>query len=440
MSIQHVGLYVRVSTEEQKIYGLSIEAQIAALDEWAGKERVKVVDHYVDAGLSARKPATKRPELQRLLRDVEAGRIDLVVFTKLDRWFRSVGEYYKVQDILDAHKVSWKTIHEDYDTVTSSGRLKINIMLAVAQDEADRTSERIKAVFDRKKQRGEPVSGVAPLGYIVSNKKFVVDQEKAPMIKDMFRALIALRSASATQRYMRTTYNLNYDISTVRRLLKNTRYVGEAYGNEGFCEPIIDRATFNLVQEILADRAQRNVYSPKGRIYLFKGLIICPECGHIMGACVCKGFYYYRCVRRAFVGDCGFNKYIREDEIEAYMIENLLRKCREYNIIAKEAAKNRPTVDEAAIRRKMAKLRDLYLSDLIVKEDYEREYVALRDTFAEAQAMPPEPTLIDLAAMKSAVEEYHNLDRPRKKEFWSCEIGRIMADSNGEFSFTLRNT
>lgn len=441
MNILHVGLYARVSTEEQKLYGLSIDAQLASLSEWAKKERVKVVDHYVDAGLSARKPATKRPELQRLLHDVEAGKINLVVFTKLDRWFRNVGEYYKVQEILEKHKVNWRTIHEDYDTLTASGRLKINIMLAVAQDEADRTSERIKAVFDRKKQRCEPLSGKAPLGYMVSNKKLIIDQEKAPMIKDMFKTCIALRSVSATQRYMRVTYGLNYDISTVKRLLKNTKYAGSAYGIEGFCEALIDKNTFEHVQEILADRAQRNVCSPKGRIYIFKGLITCPECHHMLTACVCKGHYYYRCTRRAFVGDCGFYKYMREADIEDYLVRNILSACDEYNIAAASAAKNKAKVDESSIRRKMDKLKDLYISDLILKEDYERDYLPLRAALDDARknTITAKPALIDTKAITDAIASYTGFDRLRKKEFWSRILKDITINSDLSISFTLRN-
>ena len=75
----------------------------------------------------------------------------IILVTKLDRWFRNIGEYYKVQEILEAHNVSWKTIYEDYDTSTAAGRLKINIMLSVAQDEADRASERIKKCLMQKK-------------------------------------------------------------------------------------------------------------------------------------------------------------------------------------------------------------------------------------------------------------------------------------------------
>ena len=158
--MKRVFLYVRVSTEEQAVHGLSIDAQTAALTQWAKGNGHRIVGTYVDAGISARKPASRRPELQRLLADAQAGKGDLIAFTKLDRWFRNIAEYYKVQEILEKCNVDWQTIHEDYDTSTASGRLKINIMLSVAQDEADRTSERIKAVFASKRARNEPAEGV----------------------------------------------------------------------------------------------------------------------------------------------------------------------------------------------------------------------------------------------------------------------------------------
>jgi len=150
--LKNVLAYVRVSTEEQAIHGLSIEAQTSALESWVKENGHRMVHIYTDAGISARKPASKRPALQQLLADAQSGKGDLVIFTKLDRWFRNIAEYYKVQEILEKFHVDWKTVHEDYDTSTASGRLKINIMLSVAQDEADRTSERIKAVFEAKRQ------------------------------------------------------------------------------------------------------------------------------------------------------------------------------------------------------------------------------------------------------------------------------------------------
>lgn len=107
---KRVALYVRVSTQEQKKHGLSVDSQITALKEYCTKKKYTVVDVYSDAGISARKKYTKRPELLRLLGDCEQKKIDLILFTKLDRWFRSVADYYEVQSILEKVKVPWKAI------------------------------------------------------------------------------------------------------------------------------------------------------------------------------------------------------------------------------------------------------------------------------------------------------------------------------------------
>ena len=130
--ILRAGLFERVSTEEQARYGYSIQNQIEALEEHCKKNEIKIVDHYCDEGVSAGKPYTKRPEMKRLLDDVQAGKIDIILFTRLDRWFRNVQEYFKVQEILEKHKVEWKAIWEDYDTTTSNGRMAITIFLAIA--------------------------------------------------------------------------------------------------------------------------------------------------------------------------------------------------------------------------------------------------------------------------------------------------------------------
>ena len=169
-------LYPRVSTDEQKKFGLSIHDQQNDLEEYAKANNMKVVGVFPDAGFSARKKIEKRPAMLQLLEAVKRDEVDIILVTKLDRWFRNIGEYYKVQEILEAHNVSWKTIYEDYDTSTAAGRLKINIMLAVAQDEADRASERIKKVLDAKKDRNEVCTGHLPKGYKIEGKFAVIDK------------------------------------------------------------------------------------------------------------------------------------------------------------------------------------------------------------------------------------------------------------------------
>ena len=180
-----VALYIRVSTSEQGVHGLSLEAQREALTKYAKEKGYSIVDTYADEGITARKQLKNRKELQRLLSDVKKDKIDLILVTKLDRWFRNIKDYYQVQDILEAHNCNWRTIFENYDTSTASGRLHINIMLSVNQDECDRTSERIKAVFKHKKENKEVCSGNVPYGYYIDeNKHMQIDTEKAKEVQD----------------------------------------------------------------------------------------------------------------------------------------------------------------------------------------------------------------------------------------------------------------
>lgn len=428
-TIMRIALYARVSTEEQAIHGLSIEAQSEALEEWAKQEHANVVGTYIDAGISARKPASKRPSMQRLLADIERGKIDMVVFTKLDRWFRNIAEYYKVQDVLERHGVSWKTIHEDYDTATASGRFKVNIMLAVAQDEADRTSERIKAVFDSKRKRGEAVSGSVPPGIKICNKKFTVDEDKAPIMRDVFNFFIANHSVYATQRYAANTHGFLRDTSTLKRLLANPLYRGR----------VVDEATFDLAKELLSVRSQRNSGSPRGRVYLFKGMLRCDVCGGMMSGIVCKDFYYYRCNKHTFTGNCPNSKYIRESHVEQWLLERVVSECDAYNSKITQERTERPRIDDAGIRRKMSKLKDLYLSDLIDRDEYERDYTELKQKLEKAQEAEPPAKPIDVEYVRSAIAMYDDLERPEKKEFWMRIVKEIIAYPDGTFSFVLRN-
>lgn len=289
-----VFLYVRVSTEEQALHGLSIEAQTTALQTWAQEQGHQVAGLYIDAGISARKAASNRPQLQRLLADVRAGRGDLIAFTKLDRWFRNIAEYYKVQEVLEQHHVHWRTIHEDYDTSSASGRLKVNIMLSVAQDEADRTGERIKAILQDKIRKGQVAGGKVPLGYKIENKKMAVDPESAPIVQDMFRQYMAIRSINSLRKYVLDKYGISYWTTGLKMLLQNQRYIGRAHGQDNFCPPLIDSAVFWQVQELMAQRSQRNS-GRSDRVYLFTGLVFCAECGNRLSAQSIKNNYiYYR--------------------------------------------------------------------------------------------------------------------------------------------------
>lgn len=168
-----VALYIRVSGEEQKIKGLSLESQRERLEAYAREQGWVIVGIYIDAAKTARKKLHKRSEFQRMLDAVRHDEVDMLLFTRLDRWFRSVPDYYKVMEVLEAHNCEWKTIDdgEGYDTTTASGRLYINIKLSIAQNEADLDGERIDVVFDSKVQHGTVLSGKCPFWLRVNEEK-----------------------------------------------------------------------------------------------------------------------------------------------------------------------------------------------------------------------------------------------------------------------------
>lgn len=257
----------------------------------------------------------------------------MIVFTKLDRWFRNVSEYYKVQDILDAHHVNWKTIHEDYETVTASGRLKINIMLSVAEDEADRTGERIKAVFDSERNRGEYVSGTTPMGFRIENKHLVVDEEKAKIVRWIFDEYIATRSRPAVTYRLMEQFGIDRPPCSIKQMLLNRKYIGEGTGVSSECEPIISREAFDLMQEILKQRAQRNGAGPFARgVYLFSGIVFCAECGHRLVGHAVHVYSYYYCPMYTGHRGCTHVCQTNEAKLEKWLLENLLTQCEACNL------------------------------------------------------------------------------------------------------------
>lgn len=434
-SVQRAALYIRVSTEEQAMHGRSLPAQRDTLTQYAQENGLKVVGIYADEGITARKKYRNRTAFMRMLQDVQNGLIDIILFIKLDRWFRSVSDYYEVQRILDAHHVQWIATEEDYDTTTANGRLHLNIKLSIAQDESDRTSERIKFVFDNKVKRGEIISGKIPLGYCVEGKRLAIDPKTAPIAQDIFRQYTVIRSVRALREYIMNTYGLIYSHSGVRAMLENERYIGRAHGQDDFCPSIVSPGQFQQVQELLAQRAQRNL-ARSDRVYLFTGLVRCAECGNSLSAHVVgQKYIYYRCTRYEKLHLCPHKKRTSELILEQWLLDNLIDSFEAYNLAIKEgAAISHPQVDELKIRRKMEKLKDLYLNDLIDRNTYERDYTALRDELREANVpaqRPPQP--VNILSIQNALSAYSELSSQNKKEFWIRTISQIVITNDDHF-------
>lgn len=365
-----------------------------------------------------------------MIRDIEADLIDQVLFIKLDRFFRNVGAYYEVMPIFEKHGVTWKAILEDYETETASGRFKVNIMLSVAQDEADRTSERIRFVNESKVKKGEVVTGHVPLGYRIENKHLVIDEQTAPMVRDIFQHYIDLRSCRGLSRWLFEEYNYSLCNHTLAKLLTNEKYIGRYTDNNEYCPALIDMATWNTVQQIKTVRAERN--AGVTNTFLFTGLLRCPQCGNRLVANKHKDkhYVYYRCsLFRATSGTrCSNSAGYREDLIESWLLDNIVSELNVHNKQISVTSRKAKTVDVSAVKRKMEKLKDLYLNDLIDRDVYERDYRELEAKLNEA--VEP-PKIVDTSILTEPLKVYSSLPKDKQKAFWSRIIREIHPQEDG---------
>ncbi len=444
--IRRAALYARVSTEEQAMHGVSLDAQKERLIQYAKDNDLQIVDLYVDEGISARKRYTRRGAFMRMIDDVKLGKIDVILFIKLDRWFRNIADFYEVQTILDRHKVQWIATEEDYDTTTANGRLALNIKLAIAQDEADRTSERIKFAFQNMVKEGRVISGMTSLGFAIQDKRIVIDESGAEIVRAMFNKYIDCRSMKATSRYIMEEYGIFIDVKSMKRMLTNRWYIGEAYGIKGWCPAIITEETFNLAGSILETRSARYDGTRSNRVYLFTGLVFCGSCGRRMTTYSCANkradgsvkqtFIYYRCPAHT-MRICPTSRQFNQAKLEEWLLQNLQLEAEKYNRMIRDQQKQGPKklIDTTKIYAKLDKLKDLYLNDLISRESYEKDYFALTASLKEAEQQNKEQTKkeIDVKKFKYALESYHKLSEESKKAFWSRTIKQITVTEEGTF-------
>lgn len=385
-------IYVRVSTDQQVQEGDSIAAQLDALTKYVNdRPDMILAGEYIDEGISGRK--ADRDELQRLLSDIEAGKIDQVLFTKLDRWFRSVRHYTATQELLDKHGVTWSAIWEPiYDTTTPAGRLIVNQMMSIAQFEAENTSQRIRSVMAYKVSQGEAVTGKTPIGYRIRDKHLVIEPDEAEAIRKIFRRYAEFGSLNDTARFAQ---GLGYMIhkQNLKWILKNRKYIGEHRGNKEYCPPIIDRDLFEDIQRKL----KMNVSKSAKRTYIFTGLLKCACCGRRMASMHDatkgkEGYTYYRCPAYYVPPrSCENKRIIGEKVIEKYLVDEAQKIAKDIQIKAEERKKEvKDTAKQrAAIDRKIERLKELFLAELISLDEYKADRADLENQKAELTAETP---------------------------------------------------
>lgn len=415
-----VFLYLRVSSEEQVKHGYSLDAQEEALHDFCEKNNHVVLGIYRDEGISGRKPYTKRPAMMQLLRDIETIKPDIILFTKLDRWFRNIKEYYKVQDILDRYKVNWKAILEEYDTSTASGRLYVNIKLSIAQDEADRTSERIKDVQNQLIMQGKVLGGSVPFGYKIEDKR-IVFSEDIHILKDAIDHYMMHQSAHATTRYINEKYGLSFNHTRLLKIFKKTLLKGEYRQNKAYCEPLLTTSEWDELQEIIT----RNIkVSPRRRVYLFSGLIRCPYCNRSLGGCFDGSRKHYRCAEH-YYGSCPMKSHVNEKKMEIWLLENIEEDFK-VNVTMKPKEKRE---NPQKYKDRLKRLNDMYLLGNISESEYKTKSAELQRKIAELSKEPKEKEAKFTSNWKGL---YLKLDDSHRRSFWRGLIKEIVIDEKAQ--------
>lgn len=440
-------LYIRVSSDEQARHGLSLGEQRADLLNYAKEHGYVVMGIYADEGVTARKAMSRRKELQRLLADVERGLVDIIVIKCLDRWFRNIADFYKVKEKLDAHGVDWECSREQYNTTTPNGLLMLNLKLSIAQNESDQTSERIKYVFEGKKQRGECLSGHLPLGLISVDHHAVRDEKTAPIVKYMFDHIQNGGAVHSLVQLVYEQFGRRFSGSGICRILRNRVYIGEMYGIPDYIPAIIPHDTFQRAQNILAKNTK---FASTGRIYLFTGLLRCPQCGLRLSGNRGRRIssdgnwhFQYHCrarVNRDMPG-CHFARGVYEEKVERYLLDNLQSLIREYFVQLDERRQQqgneRPEARIETLKAKLSRLEDVYLDGMMDKEKYVRTYKEISAEISELSSLI-DHTLTAPHALQEVVDDkdfrntYELLTQENKQQFWKSIIESITFDDTPE--------
>jgi DNA invertase Pin-like site-specific DNA recombinase len=280
----------------------SLDAQREAAMSYIASQKhegwILVGDRYDDGGFSG--GSMERPALQRLLRDVENGVIDVIVVYKVDRLSRSLTDFARIVEVFENKKASFVSITQQFNT-TSMGRLTLNVLLSFAQFEREVIGERIRDKFAASRRKGMWMGGTPPLGYDVRDRKLVANEKEAELVSLIFNRFLRVGSATKlTQELRRAGHTTKswvtqdgkqrpgkpIDKGAIYKILGNRTYLGEAVHKgtsyPGEHEAIIDRPTWEKVQAILAENTVARANGTRAQTpALLRGLIFAPG-GHAM--------------------------------------------------------------------------------------------------------------------------------------------------------------
>ena len=442
-NVKRCAIYIRVSTAEQRIEGWSLDAQRAALTALAQAKGWKVVGVYADEGKSARKRLKDRKAIHRLMDDVRAGQVDVILFKELDRWFRSISDFYKIQDVLDQYGVEWFSQQQPtLEMRTKEGRLQVNVLLSVGQNETDAGSDRIKYTnkFLRQQKRWTSGASTLPRCYTLDdNQRVLIDPNEERYCRAIIDGIVQFGSVRYALLQAEPLTDSPFGYSNAMNMLMNPMLHGEYKEVPDFIEkPLLTLEEHNL----LLSRIKKNARNNETNFYIFSGLLVCGGCGrNLTGAPTKKPnklYKHYRCNQYALTKKCDNNVRINEEKLEEALLEYVQKAVADQILqvkAVKQSRKKKPRKknNREAIERQLDKLEDVYISsDRMTKERYEQKKAAILAKLVEEEE-PEEklPELADLERVQALFDNgvadlYREFTPEERREFWRGILTRAV--------------
>jgi site-specific DNA recombinase len=292
------GIYVRVSTEEQAQEGFSIRAQEQKLADYARIKDWQIYKIYADEGISG-KDIKGRPAIKELIADVKAGNVKNVLVFKIDRLTRSTADLIYLVDIFNQYDCAFYSLLESIDTHTASGRMFLKIIGIFAEFERENIIERTKVGVERKVKEGYSLcTAQASYGYDRAKGERIqkINEYEADIVREIFHMFVhggeTLTNIARllNLRGIKTKGCKTWDSTKVRRLLKNTNYIGNVRHHiddpkretnyDGLHEPILDEELFEAANELLAKNTRSSITKPPNNDKYFSGFLVCAKCGY----------------------------------------------------------------------------------------------------------------------------------------------------------------
>lgn len=443
-----IAKYARCSSDEQKKNGYTIGDQLSLIDDFSKDYELVSVGEYVDEGVSATLEISKRKALAQMIEDAKAGKFDIIVIKCIDRFFRSVEEYYAAQKQLRQAGVTWVSIEEpDLDPEDPDAAFKINIYLTMAEYEAKKTSKRIKFNNKMRIKNKQVVTGSQCFlfPWIVTGEKrekhLTKNKDKEEMTLDVLDFFEKHQSKSGTLGYINIKYGLKMTMRTLTSFLTDTLLYGEYKGISDYVEPYITKERFDKIQDILKRNSRASV--GPGRIFLFSGLLKCPDCGKNLTGNFVKSMgkydvYAYRCNAARTQKICSFTGSVSERKIEKQLLDNFEQYIGNEIIrvesIEEDRPQNRNAEKVAKLKAEIDRLNMMFRKGRISEEEYDTDYIKLEKQIKklDVEEAPPQK---DLDALKGILESdyktiYSHLTKENKKAFWRSTIKEFAIDEN----------